>query len=838
MRVKILYLLIVTSFSLSAYAQISTQWVSRFNGTSNKSDGGTAIVVDKDGNIYVTGTSFNTGSDDDFLTIKYNSSGVQQWASRYSGNGNGPDKPIALAIDTRGNIIIGGSSTGKAGDLDFTVIKYSPDGDSIWTRIYDLDRRDNQATGMVIDENGNVYMTGYTSTESSSYDYTTVKFNSNGDLVWQRSCNGTGNNSDEASAICIDKIGNIYITGSSIGVGTSLDYLTIKYDSDGDSLWVRRFNGPASGNDQATGIAVDDYASVYVTGYSMNNNNNFDFTTVKYNTNGILQWVVRYNDPVNGNDLANAIAIDKSGDITVSGSCMGQGSNNDYLTVKYNPDGVELWTKSFNGLGNNTDMVTNLALDMYGSIYVTGYSWNGTDNDFTTVKYNSFGEELWVANYNGLGNGNDQPTSLAIDSKGNVIVTGYSIGNATLYDFLTIKYQQSPPGASPALSTPANSSTGIPQAATLSWNPMSNADEYNIQIASDAAFQNITFDSILLGSTQFTLSENHLVNNTKYYWRLNGINAAGAGPWSGIWSFYVLNAPDVPVLLSPRDGGNGNSAEITLEWKEVPTAASYHVQVSRDRTFTTIIVDADAVTSTRYNIKNEVISNNSVYFWRVNATNAGGTVPWSETWCYGVGNVPPPQAPELKAIPNASTGQSVSPVLEWSEVMGAGSYKLLIASDLNFQNVVLDESNILTNSYHIPAGKLNNSTTYYWKVSASNVGGTGNFSLIWTFTTLISGLRMESKTPPKEFKLYKNTPDPFAGSTAIRFDIPVSGNGKEAMLTIYDAAGKEIAKLVQDKLKTGSYVVNWDAGNYQRGIYLYQLKAEGYVLSMRMLLVK
>ena len=233
-----------------------------------------------------------------------------------------------------------------------------------------------------------------------------------------------------------------------------------------------------------------------------------------------------------------------------------------------------------------------------------------------------------------------------------------------------------------------------------------------------------------------------------------------------------------------------------------------------------------------------MVSNNSVYFWHVNATNAGGTVPWSDTWCYGVGNVPPPLAPELKGIPNASTGQSVTPVLEWTDVLGAKNYRLQIASDLNFQNIVLDENNISNSSYHIPQGKLNNSTMYYWKVSATNVGGTSNWSFIWTFTTLITGLHQEGKTIPKEFKLYKNNPDPFAGSTAIRFDIPPSNDGKEVTLTIYDATGKEVGKLVQDKLRAGTYAVNWDAGNYTRGIYLYQIKSEGYVQSMRMLLVK
>ena len=612
MRVRIVFFFLFVFFSFSIYAQISTQWVARYNGTANNSDAATAIVVDKDGNIFVTGSSYNNGYDDDFLTIKYNSSGVQQWASRYSGAGNAADKPVAIALDSKGNVIVAGYSVGKTTGADFTVIKYSPDGDSIWARVYDKEHRDNFASGMKLDADDNIYVTGFTSTENFSYDYTTMKFSPNGDLIWDKGYNGTGNNSDQANAICLDKIGNVYVTGSSIGVNTGLDYVTIKYNPAGDSLWIRRFNGISTGSDDAAAIALDDYGNVYVTGSSMNNYDNFDYVTVKYSTNGVLQWAVRYNGPINGNEKAAAIAVDNSGDIIVTGTSPGQGTNTDYLTVKYNSDGVELWTSRFNGLGNNADIVTNLILDLYGSIYVTGYTWNGTDNDFTTVKYNALGEELWVANYNGLGNGNDQPTALAIDGKGNIIVTGFSIGNATMYDMLTIKYSQSPPNSSPALTTPANGSTGIPQTANVSWTPMSNADLYHIQIATDASFQSIVFDSTLLNTTQFTLSENHLSNNSKYFWRLSGVNAAGTGPWSAGWSFYILNAPDIPELLSPRDGGNGNAGEIVLEWKEVVTAASYHVQIARDRTFTSIVVDADALSTPRYNLKSDMVSNNSV----------------------------------------------------------------------------------------------------------------------------------------------------------------------------------------------------------------------------------
>ncbi|MEO6693496.1 MAG: T9SS type A sorting domain-containing protein, partial [Saprospiraceae bacterium] len=72
----------------------------------------------------------------------------------------------------------------------------------------------------------------------------------------------------------------------------------------------------------------------------------------------------------------------------------------------------------------------------------------------------------------------------------------------------------------------------------------------------------------------------------------------------------------------------------------------------------------------------------------------------------------------------------------------------------------------------------------------------------------------------------------------IRFDIPKSINNKPVQLIIYDILGKEVARLVNENLKSGIYNVNWDASNYSRGNYLYQLKAEGFVETKKMLLVK
>ena len=116
----------------------------------------------------------------------------------------------------------------------------------------------------------------------------------------------------------IDFVGNIYVTGYSTGTGINYDYTTVKYNSAGVEQWVARYNGPASDDDAATAVAVDAWGNVYVTGYSVGSATDFDYATVKYNSSGVEQWVVRYNGLGNDYDYATALAIDESGNVYVT----------------------------------------------------------------------------------------------------------------------------------------------------------------------------------------------------------------------------------------------------------------------------------------------------------------------------------------------------------------------------------------------------------------------------------------------------------------------------------------------------------------------------------------
>ncbi|MBK8552299.1 MAG: SBBP repeat-containing protein [Ignavibacteria bacterium] len=91
----------------------------------------------------------------------------------------------------------------------------------------------------------------------TDYDFTTIKYNSSGDEQWVQRYNGPGNTYDGANSITVDNSGKVYVTGLSEGIEFNIDYATIKYDSSGDSLWVRRYNGPGNSLDYVNSIAVD-----------------------------------------------------------------------------------------------------------------------------------------------------------------------------------------------------------------------------------------------------------------------------------------------------------------------------------------------------------------------------------------------------------------------------------------------------------------------------------------------------------------------------------------------------------------------------------------------------
>lgn len=247
-------------------SQVSQEWTARYN---NFNDRAISIAADNFGNVIVTGSSTGTGSEDDYLTIKYNSSGDQLWYIRYNGTGNSNDQPVKILVDDFDNSYVTGSSFGDGTNDDIATVKYDSSGVELWSIRYNgiLNGNDG-ANSIAIDHNGNVFVTGYHSITAFNRGYITLKYNSSGILQWSAPSSG----SSEAFDIKVDGDGNSYITAVLHGsFGFFDDIFVIKYDSSGNYLWGNGYNGPSQSDDFPFAISLDHLDNVFVTGRSIGN---------------------------------------------------------------------------------------------------------------------------------------------------------------------------------------------------------------------------------------------------------------------------------------------------------------------------------------------------------------------------------------------------------------------------------------------------------------------------------------------------------------------------------------------------------------------------------------
>ncbi len=445
---KIIYIIFFLVFAISVSAQVTQEWVATYNGPGNYEDIGFS-TVDGAGNVYVTGLSWGNGSERDFATIKYNSAGVQQWVQRYNGTGNSQDEPRYMAVDGAGNVYVTGYARSGTTNVteDFCTIKYNSSGVQQWVQLYNGPGNNRDAgSSIVVDGAGNVYVTGYSRLDATaeSEGFCTIKYNSSGVQQWIQRYDGPSVGKEVGNLIALDNSYNVYVAGWSPGNGSGDDYATVKYNTDGIQQWVQRYNGPGDSTDRTLSIALDVSANVYITGSSLGIGTSSDYCTIKYNSSGVQQWVSRYNGSSGLSDHGHSIKVDGSGYVYVAGESATNGTDKDYTVVQYNSSGVQQWVSKYTGPSNfwGLPWLSQLVLDNLGNSYVT--AWNkgaGTTFGFAVIKYNSSGTQQWVKTYYGPMD-TAGALSVSVDGSYNVYVSGSSVGVGTDYDITTVKYSQ------------------------------------------------------------------------------------------------------------------------------------------------------------------------------------------------------------------------------------------------------------------------------------------------------------------------------------------------------------------------------------------------------------
>ncbi len=430
-RRAILIWLLGSLLVVSAAADVIEEWVELYDNIGGH-DTGRAVTVDSGGHVIVTGQSlgFLPGFDYtyEYATLKLDGNGELVWVARYNGPGlSFNDEPVGVAVDADDNVYVSGSSPGPTTDLDVATVKYDPDGIELWARRWNgpADRTDG-AAAMAVGADGTVHVVGGSYSPGTVTDMITLTYDREGTLAWSATYHG-GYGTDSAGDVALGPAGSVYVTGQSIRSSGFYDWVTIKYDVAGNQEWVAFVDGSLHSHDHAHALAVDTDGNAYVTGYTVGAGSTYVLTTVSYDADGTERW----SSFSHAGEVGSTIALDASGNTVVGcwsglvvsydpngverwaydfgggGNARPQASavdaagnwyltgyrflgDQDILTVGLDPDGQEVWSATYEGPGGD-DSATAIALTGGGDVIVAGASDLGVPRnlDICTIRYDA-----------------------------------------------------------------------------------------------------------------------------------------------------------------------------------------------------------------------------------------------------------------------------------------------------------------------------------------------------------------------------------------------------------------------------------------------------------------
>lgn len=384
------------------------------------------IVTDPAGNTYVTGYSnyLTSVKPEDIITIKYDVTGTKVWTAFYSGPGEKANKAVAIKLDQAGNIYVVGHCIRNVAPSDnnnFVVVKYSPLGEEVWSKVFDDNGSQDIPVGMEIDLLGNAYVV--------SQPKRLTKYSPTGDLLWSKLYTDSELN---PGGIGMDASGLPYVFGTDTLGGGKNGLAIYKSDAAGNIIWKRKFDlGYA--NVMAGKMAMNDLG-VYITGIRYLSNN-VQVAALKYTLDGVYEWskidtVVTYQFEI------SAAAVGKTGDFYYS---VDYGDS--LLTRKLSNSGATIWQNLIKATPVD-QAIKELILDSQDNAYLVGNS--GGSHDFLLLKYNADGTQAFSKRYAENPNKNEEAVAISLLNDTSIFISGTSnAGYSSQGDYLTLALDSS-----------------------------------------------------------------------------------------------------------------------------------------------------------------------------------------------------------------------------------------------------------------------------------------------------------------------------------------------------------------------------------------------------------
>jgi len=415
----IFILLLVT---LNLFSQmVEEEWVNFYSGYLAR--GSEILVTDSyEDFIYTAERDGNSIS-----TMKVNDQGEAVWTGTYGFTGTCYANPSEIKIDQDNNVYVSGFCDNWNLDVtEFIVIKYDQDGNELWASVIDyVDYIPNSNVRLDIDQQQNVYIASRYATGTTNSDYLIVKFDINGQELWNVTHDGIYND-DVPSDILVDASGNVFVVGLSEMSNDDYDILLVKYNSSGILEWEERYNAHCQYNYFYPRMILDESENICLIGMqTTEDQDDYDFAIMKYDQEGEMLWSQSFNGAYqNSWDSPKDLIIDEDGNIFILGNIQNEYSYTDMTILKYSSDGDLIWQEIYSSeYWATNNYAAAITLDIYENIYITGM----IEYCFNTIKYTPEGELLWEIVW-------DEPDGrydayvrdILVQSSGDVYILGYN----------------------------------------------------------------------------------------------------------------------------------------------------------------------------------------------------------------------------------------------------------------------------------------------------------------------------------------------------------------------------------------------------------------------------
>jgi hypothetical protein len=334
-----------------------------------------------------------------------------------------------MVTDAAGVSYVSGTS-GPSSNTDITTAAFAPDGALLWSHVFNGPGNwHDQARGIALGPGGVVWVTGNTPGPGSYANVLLLEYDAvSGTLLDSVQYSSAPFTSEHGASVVTDALGDVYVGGGTVGDGG--DGLILKFDSSGQLLWKRTWDGPAAApfsGDSVQEVLLAPDGDLLVMIHGVMSTLHPDYVVVKYDAgSGATLWEANWG--VSGGDFPSDMEVDALGDVYVTGT--GIDFNDKYSTIKLRgADGALLW-QAYDAAGID-DSGHELELDGEGGVYVTGEvdpdgdQSNFNDNIYTVKRDAGTGAFLWSHLYgvNCIGCF-DVPSDVRVDPEGHVFVAG------------------------------------------------------------------------------------------------------------------------------------------------------------------------------------------------------------------------------------------------------------------------------------------------------------------------------------------------------------------------------------------------------------------------------